>query len=94
MPSVSGMSEMAACPPSPTADDLSPLASPGLLSLIQSVTLLACLLNASPWTPAIALYYCTFQGTLRLKMFPLYLVFAFMYYLYETYYKPIIVLFG
>ena len=34
-----------------------------LLSLLQSVTLLACSLNASPCMPAIILHYCTFQGT-------------------------------
>ena len=43
--------------------------------------------------PAVILYYCTFQGTVRLKMFSLFFVFAcfFMYYLCEKYYKPITV---
>ena len=31
--------------------------------LLQSVTLLACSLDASPCMPAVVLYYCTFQGT-------------------------------
>ena len=35
------------------------------LSLLQSVTLLACSLNISPWMPAVILYCCTFQGTAR-----------------------------
>ena len=34
-----------------------------LLALLQSVTLLACSLDASPWMPAVVLYCCTFQGT-------------------------------
>ena len=33
------------------------------LSLLQSVTLLACSLDASPCMPAVVRYYCTFQGT-------------------------------
>ena len=33
-----------------------------LLSLLQWVTLLACLLDASPCTPAAVLYDCAFQG--------------------------------
>ena len=35
-----------------------------VLSLLQSVTLLACSLDASPCMLAIILQYCTFQGTL------------------------------
>ena len=35
-----------------------------VLFLLQSVTLLACSLNASPYMPAIVLYYCTFQGAI------------------------------
>ena len=31
--------------------------------LLPSVSLLACPLDASPWMPAVVLYYCTFQGT-------------------------------
>ena len=56
---------------------------------LQSVTLLACSLDASPRMPAIVLYNCTFQDTIRFKM--LYFLFFFMYYLYEHYYKPITV---
>ena len=36
-----------------------------LLSLLQPVTLLACSLDARPCMPAVALYYCTFQGTVQ-----------------------------
>ena len=39
------------------------------LSLLQSVTLLACSLSASPCVPATVLYYYTFQGAIRLKMY-------------------------
>ena len=34
-----------------------------LVSLLQSVTLLACSLEASSWMLAVVLYYCTFQGS-------------------------------
>ena len=59
----SGVSETAAYPPSPIADDPSALPSSHLLSLLQSVTLLFCSLDASPCMPAITLYCYTFQGT-------------------------------
>ena len=36
-----------------------------LLSLLQSATLLACSLDASPCVPAVVLYYCTVQDTVR-----------------------------
>ena len=35
-----------------------------LVSLLQSVTLLACSLEASSWMPAVVLYYCPFQGSI------------------------------
>ena len=57
VPSVSGMSEIAACPPSPIADNPSSLPSSHLLSLLQSVTLLACSLNASLSMPTVVLHY-------------------------------------
>ena len=61
------------------------------LSLLQSVTLLACSLNISPWMLAVILYYCTFhctfQGTVRFKM----LYIFFMCYSCEKYYKHITV---
>ena len=63
VPSVSGVSEIAACPPSPIADNPSSLPSPHLLSLLQSVTLLACSLNASPSMPAVVLY-CKMKNVL------------------------------
>ena len=68
VPSTSGVSETAACPPSLIADDPSALPSPTLF-LFRSVTLLACSLDATPCIPAVVLYYCIFQGTVRLKMF-------------------------
>ena len=55
MPSVSGVSEIAACPPSPIVDDPSSLPSPYLLSLLQSITLFARSLNASPSVPTVVL---------------------------------------
>ena len=54
VPSMSGVSETAACPPSPIADDPSALLTlcpPS--SLLQSVTLLACSLDAGPCMPAV-----------------------------------------
>ena len=62
VPSTSGMSAISACPPSPIADDPSALPPP-TSSPFQSVTLLACSLDASPCMPAVVLHYCTFQGT-------------------------------
>ena len=47
VPSTSGVSETAACPPSLIADDPSALPSPTLF-LFRSVTLLACSLDATP----------------------------------------------
>ena len=47
VPSMGGVSEIAACPPSPIAGDPSLLPSP-TSSLSSSVTLLACSLDASP----------------------------------------------
>ena len=61
VPSMSGVSEIAACPQSPTADNPSGLPSP-TSSLLQSVTLLACSLYASPCMSAVVPYYCTFQA--------------------------------
>ena len=58
---MSGVSEIAACPQSPTADNPSGLPSP-TSSLLQSVTLLACSLYASPCMSAVVPYYCTFQA--------------------------------
>ena len=56
---------------------------------LQSVTLPACSLNASPRLPAVALYYCAFQGMYyKIKNTLFFLGFIFMYYLCEKYYKP------
>ena len=59
------------------------------ISLLQSVALLAYLLDAGPCMAAVVLDYCTFQATaLRLIVFN-FLCLSFMYYLYEKYYKHI-----
>ena len=50
-------------PPS-APDNPSALPSPTSSASLQSVTLLACSLDASPCVPAVGLYYCTFHGTL------------------------------
>ena len=63
VPSWSGMSGIAACPPSPIADDPSALPSPTSFPRLQSVTLLTCSLDARPCMLAVVLYYSTFQGT-------------------------------
>ena len=55
----SGVSEIAACPPSSIADSPSALLS-AAASLPSS---LDCLLSASSCVPAVVLHYCTFQGT-------------------------------
>ena len=53
VPSASGMSETAACPPpSPATGDPSVLLSPTSSFSLQSVTLPACSLKASPYMPA------------------------------------------
>ena len=62
-PSTSCVSEIVACPPSPIADDPSALPSSHLLSLLHSVFLLSCSLDASSCMPAVMLYYYTFQDT-------------------------------
>ena len=69
-----------------------------LLSVLQSVTLLACSLSTSPCMPAVVLYYCTFQGTVQyfsryceIKDVSLFLCLFFMYHLCLKYYKPITV---
>ena len=91
VPSVSGVTDIAACPPSLTADDPSALPSP--TSYPSPVHNSSCLftrwqpLCASCWT--ILLYFSRYC-TVRLKMFPLFFV-LFIYYLCEKYYKPITV---
>ena len=62
VPSTSGVSEIAACLPSPVADSLSSPTS-HLPFLLRSVSLLSCSPDASPWIPAVVLYYYTFQAT-------------------------------
>ena len=61
---MSDMSEIAACSPSPTADDPSAHTSYHLPPPLPppSVTLPACALDASPCMPAVVLHFCTFQG--------------------------------
>ena len=59
-----------------------------LLSLLRSVALLACSLDASPWRPVVVLY---FFKVLNCKIKNGFFVFClfFMSYLYEKCYKPI-----
>lgn len=89
---MSGMSETAAYPPSPIANDRFSSTIFQVLSLLQSVAL-ACSLDASPYMPALLLYYCTFQGTLLedLKCFLYFFcgcLLFYVLYLYEMYYEP------
>ena len=49
-------------------------------------------MRVCPCVPAAVLQYCTFQGAVRkIKVFSLFFVFVFMYYLCEKYYKPVTV---
>ena len=50
------------------------------LSLLQSVSLLACSLNTSPCMPAVVLYYCTFQGV-YCKIKNILFIYLFIYFL-------------
>ena len=94
VPSTSGVSEIAACPPSPTADDPSALPSPtSSPSSSQELFLPFHLMPA----PVCQLLYCTtvlFQ-VLCCKIKNVSFIFCvclfFMYYLCEKYYKPITV---
>ena len=65
VPLLSGMNKIAACPPSPIAEDPSVLYLP--LTLLLTVTLFPalpeCSFDASPSMPAVVLHYSTFQGT-------------------------------
>ena len=86
------MSEIAACPPSPLLTILQlyhfppPLPPPGSNS---SFLFTRCQpLCASCCT---GLLYCSRYCTVRFKIFSLFFVFVFMYYLGEKYYKPITV---
>ena len=91
-----GISEIAACPPSPISDSPLTLPSPtSSLSRQESITLLACSLDVSPYIPAVVLYYCTFQGIVLqdLKCF-LYFLCLFFMCLCEKYYKPITIQFS
>ena len=61
-----------------------------LLSLLESVTLPSCPLNASPCMEAVILYYCTSRYcTVRLKMFYFLCLLFFTYYLYRNYYYSV-----
>ena len=59
-----------------THDGPSALPSPTPPSLLRSVVLLAYSLSASPVMPAVVLYSCAFQGTVRSKLFSLFFVFV------------------
>ena len=88
-PSTSSVSEIAACPPSPIAEDLSALPFP----------------TSSQWlflpvhsTPALLhhclLFYCDFQGITTLKVFSLFFEFAFgvlfIWKVLYTYYSTVV----
>ena len=98
IPSRSGVSEIAACPPSPIADCPSalPSAHPSTLPprLPPAVSNSSCLFT---WCQSLYASDCSvllyFSGycTVRLKMFSLFFMFVFMYYLCEKYHKPIMV---
>ena len=67
VPSMSGVSKTAACFPSPTADDPSALPFP-TSSPYSSQQLFFPVPSVPARMPAVALYYCTFQGTvLKIK---------------------------
>ena len=92
MPSMSDVSEIAACPPSPIANDASAIPSSTSSPFSKSITLLPCSPDASPCMPTVGLYYCTFQAIIRLKIFSLFFcVFFLMYYFCEKHCKPITV---
>ena len=75
VPSASGVSESAACPPSPMVGD-PPAPLPPTSPLLWSGALPACSLQASPGMPVAVLYCCTFQSAIRLKRFFFYLIFC------------------
>ena len=87
VPLTSGMSETAARPPSPVADDPSTLPSP-----TSSSQWLFLPLDASLWMPGIGLlqWYFSRYCTVRLKMI-YFLCLFFMYYLCKKHYKPVAV---
>ena len=89
VPSTSGMSEIAAYPPSPIADD--PTIS-YLLSLLQSVNFSCLFTQCQPLYASCCtvLPYFSRYCTVRLKCFIFCVCLFFMYYLYEKYCKPII----
>ena len=94
VPLTAGVSETAACPPSPAAADPSDLSSPtSSPSSRQSSP--ACSLEAGPCTPACCIYvllYFSSYCTVRLKKLSSFLyLFLFMYYWCDKYYKPITV---
>ena len=83
-----GVSETAACPPSPIADDPSALPTSSPSPASNSCLFSQCQpLNASC---KIVLLYFSRYCTVRLEM-SIFCVCSFMYYLREKYYKPITV---
>ena len=87
-PSTSGVSEVAACPPSPIADDPSALPSPTSSPVSNSCLLTRC----QPFYASrnIVLLYFSRYCTVRFKT-SVFCVCSFMYYLCEKDYKPITV---
>ena len=89
---MSGVSEVAACPPSPCWWSFSSTIS-HLLSILKSITLLACSLDVSPCIPAAVLYSTVLFKILYCKIRNVSFIFCiclfFMYYLCEEHYKLI-----
>ena len=84
VPSTSGLSEIAVCPPSPIADN--PLASPSPPPLPPPVSNYSCLfIQCHLCVPAVVLYFSRYCFV-RLKNV-LFCGLCFMYYLCEKYYK-------
>ena len=93
VPSMSGMSETVACPPSPVAEILQLYhLQPPLPPLVSNPSCLFTLCQPLYASCCTVLLYFSRYCTVRLKMFSLFLcLLGFMYYLYEKYYKPITV---
>ena len=91
-PVTSGMSDAAACPPSPLAEDPSAPPFPPPVPP-PAVTLLACSLDAHPCIQLLLLCFSKFCNV-RVKIFSLFFVFIFVYYLCGKYSKPITILYN
>ena len=89
---VSGMSEIAACPPSPIANNPSALPSPTFSpSSISNSSYLFTRCQPLCARCGTFLLYFSRSCTVRLKLFSLFLCLFLMYYFYEKYYTSITV---